>query len=92
MEGSKKCGTKLNLSKKGRLQMEIKFRGNAHTNWSERNGKTPIAIVNHVVAGSGSSCDSWFRSPDNHVGSAHFCVWEDGTSHSICRLERYGVG
>lgn len=58
--------------------MEVIWRGNEHTNKSSRQGKVPIAIVDHVVAGSGSSCDSWFRSPGNNVGSAHYTVWEDG--------------
>lgn len=58
--------------------MKIEFRGNSNTNSSSRDGHKPIAIVNHVVAGSGSSCDNWFRSSGNNVSSAHFCVWENG--------------
>jgi N-acetylmuramoyl-L-alanine amidase len=57
---------------------KVEFRGNGHTNKSSRDGHKPISIVNHVVAGSGQSCDNWFRSPNNEVGSAHYCVWEDG--------------
>lgn len=58
--------------------MQIDFRGTGNTNSSSRNGVKPVAIVDHVVAGSGSSCDSWFRSSGNGVSSAHFLVWEDG--------------
>jgi N-acetylmuramoyl-L-alanine amidase len=58
--------------------MKIEWRGNSHTNKSSRDGIKPIAIVDHVVAGSGQSCDNWFRSSGNNVSSAHFNVWEDG--------------
>src|SRR5690606_33165792 len=54
------------------------WRGNEHTNSSGRNGHVPIIIVDHIVAGSGQSCDNWFRSSGNKVSSAHFCVWENG--------------
>ena len=58
--------------------MDIEFRGNGHTNNSSRGGIKPTVIVDHVVAGSGKSCDNWFRSSGNAVSSAHFLVWEDG--------------
>lgn len=67
--------------------MKIEWRGNEHTNKSSRRGYKPLAIVNHVVAGSGSSCDNWFRSPNNKVSSAHFCVWEDGRITQYVKLE-----
>lgn len=58
---------------------KIIWRGNDYTNKSSRRGVTPAMIVCHVVEGSWSSCDSWFRSPDNNVSSAHFCVARDGS-------------
>lgn len=67
--------------------MKVEFRGNQYTNKSSRDGNKPIAIVDHIVAGSGQSCDNWFRSPNNEVGSAHFCVWEDGRITQYVKLE-----
>jgi N-acetylmuramoyl-L-alanine amidase len=65
----------------------IIWRGNEHTNKSSRNGWFPLAIVNHVVAGSATSCDNWFRSLNNKVSSAHFCVAADGTIRQYVKLE-----
>lgn len=72
--------------------MNIEWRGNDHTNSSSRDGYTPIAIVNHVVAGSGQSCDNWFRSPNNVVSSAHFNVWEDGRITQYVDIGRMAWG
>lgn len=75
---SRKYGNKLITSKdREGNKLKIEFRGNGNTNNSFR-GAEPTVIVDHVVAGSGSSCDSWFRSSGNSVSSAHFLVWEDG--------------
>jgi N-acetylmuramoyl-L-alanine amidase len=74
----KKSGNRLTPLRREMFNMKIEWRGNAHTNKSSREGHIPIAIVNHITAGSGESADNWFRSPGNEVSSAHFLVWEDG--------------
>lgn len=58
--------------------MNIVWRGNQHTNSSSRDGIKPIAIVNHITASTASSCDNWFRDPNNNVSSAHFLVTKKG--------------
>lgn len=68
--------------------MKIEFRGNGHTNSSSRGNYKPDVIVDHVVAGSGKSCDSWFQSSGNSVSSAHFLVWEDGTVTQYVDIRR----
>lgn len=72
--------------------MNIVWRGNEHTNKSDRKGWFPLAIVNHVVDGSATSCDHWFRSPNNNVSSAHFCVAKDGTIRQYVKLEDMAWG
>lgn len=70
------------------MSYDIKWLGNEHTNSSDRGGIKPIAIVNHISAGSMSSMDSWFRTPNNKVSSAHFGVSKDGRIHQYVKIER----
>jgi len=42
-------------------------RGSSHTNSSSRDEQIPIIIVDHISAGTMSSMDAWFTSPDNQV-------------------------
>nr|WP_275984140.1 peptidoglycan recognition family protein [Paenibacillus hamazuiensis] len=62
--------------------------GNEHTNSSDRQGLIPFVIVNHISAGSMSSMDNWFRSPDNQTSSAHFGVAKDGRIHQYVDIRR----
>lgn len=47
-------------------------------NWSERDGFLPELIVIHISAGSLTSMDNWFSTP-NSQASAHYGVSLDGT-------------
>jgi N-acetyl-anhydromuramyl-L-alanine amidase AmpD len=47
------------------------------TNWSERQGYKPEIIVVHISAGSLTSMDNWFSTP-NSQASAHYGVSKDG--------------
>jgi N-acetyl-anhydromuramyl-L-alanine amidase AmpD len=67
---------------------EIKQMGNGHTNFSSRDGHTPIAIVDHISGGTMSSMDSWFRSPGNTVSSAHFGVSKTGEIHQYVDIRK----
>ena len=67
---------------------EIIWKGNEHTNSNDRGGIVPVAIVNHISAGTMSSMDNWFRSPGNQVSSAHFGVAKDGRIHQYVKIER----
>lgn len=61
---------------------EIIWRGASDANhfWG-RDGKVPIAIVNHIIAGPGvgsiEAADSWFKNPAAEA-STHFGVAKDG--------------
>lgn len=68
--------------------MKIDWKGNAHTNSNDRKGQVPQIIVDHISAGSMSSMDSWFTSPDNKVSSAHFGVSKRGEIHQYVLIER----
>lgn len=70
------------------MERDIIWMGNEFTNSSDRKGMTPFAIVNHISAGSMSSMDNWFRSPNNLVSSAHFGVAKDGRIHQYVKIER----
>ena len=65
----------------------IEWRGNENTNKSSRQGNIPKVIVNHIVEGSASSCDSWFRSAGNNVSSAHFLVTKKGEIKQYVKIE-----
>ncbi|CAM3654085.1 N-acetylmuramoyl-L-alanine amidase [Marinicrinis lubricantis] len=68
--------------------MEITWMGNEHTNSSSREGYVPFVIVNHISAGTMSSMDAWFRSPDNRVSSAHFGISKAGEIHQYVDIKR----
>lgn len=68
--------------------MEIRWKGNDYTNSSSRQGYIPFVIVNHISAGSMSSMDSWFTSPNNQVSSAHFGISRKGEIHQYVEIER----
>lgn len=42
-----------------------------------RNGRRPLAIVDHITAGSYPGCLSWMQNPASQ-GSAHYLVLRDG--------------
>lgn len=44
---------------------------------SGRNGRKPLAIVNHITAGSYPGCLSWMQNPASQA-SAHYLVLRDG--------------
>ena len=69
------------------MEYKIEWRGNEHTNKSNRRGYMPCIIVNHVVDGSAVSCDSWFRSPNNNISSAHFLVTKTGEIKQYVKIE-----
>ena len=50
-------------------------------NFNSRGKQAPIAIVNHITAGSLKSVDNWFVSPQNDKASAHFCIGRNGEIH-----------
>lgn len=68
--------------------MDIVWKGNEHTNSSDREGYIPFVIVNHVSVGTMSSMDYWFTDPNNNVSSAHFGVAKDGRIHQYVAIER----
>ncbi|WP_088832653.1 N-acetylmuramoyl-L-alanine amidase [Paenibacillus tyrfis] len=70
------------------MTREIIWKGNEFTNSNDRGGNVPVAIVNHISAGTMSSMDSWFRSSGNQVSSAHFGVSKDGRIHQYVKIER----
>jgi len=69
------------------LNYQIEWRGNEHTNFSSREGNTPLIIVNHVADASAASCDSWFRTSENKHSSAHFLVTFKGEIRQYVRIE-----
>jgi N-acetylmuramoyl-L-alanine amidase len=68
--------------------LEIKWKGNEHTNSSSRQKYVPFVIVNHISVGTMSSMDYWFTDPNNKVSSAHFGVAKDGSIHQYVAIER----
>lgn len=65
----------------------IIWSGNKNTNKSDRRGRTPLAIVNHIVEGTAQSCISWFTSPNNNGSSTHFLVGKDGRVYQFVAIE-----
>ncbi|GMX64362.1 hypothetical protein Elgi_36310 [Paenibacillus elgii] len=75
------------------MTFEVKWKGNDSTNWSERKDSAgisyvPFIIVNHISAGTMSSMDNWFTSPNNNVSSAHFGVSKDGRIHQYVDIRK----
>lgn len=70
------------------MQLEIVWKGNEHTNSSDRKGEIPAIIVNHISAQSLTSLDAWYTCPDNKISSAHFAVSKNGTVHQYVTIER----
>ena len=68
--------------------MNIIQKGNSHTNSSSRDGHVPCVIVDHISAGTMSSMDAWFTSPDNQVSSAHYGISKSGEIHQYVPIER----
>lgn len=70
--------------------MDMKWMGDRVPNYGTRvrgNKKyTPIAIVNHISAGTMSSMDAWFRNPSAQA-SSHFGISRTGVIHQYVRLE-----
>jgi N-acetyl-anhydromuramyl-L-alanine amidase AmpD len=67
----------------------------AHPNnhFTGRNGLRPIAIVDHIMAGSLNATTGWFANPKSEA-STHFGVGKDGRIHQYVRVENgaYGNG
>lgn len=57
-------------------------------NKSDRGQSIPIAIVNHITAGSLRSVDNWFTSKNNDQASAHFCIGRNGEIHQYVPIEK----
>ena len=57
-------------------------------NKSDRGKYAPIAIVNHITAGSLRSVDNWFTSKNNDQASAHFCIGRKGEIHQYVPIEK----
>lgn len=68
--------------------MNIIWRGNENTNFSERRGYIPCAIVNHITGSSFYSADNWFRNSGNEVSSAHFIVAKDGKVYQYVDIHK----
>ncbi len=66
----------------------IIWKGNEHTNSSDRGDIVPVCIVNHISAGTMGSMDNWFTNSGNQVSSAHFGVAKDGRIHQYVKIER----
>ncbi len=49
-------------------------------NFGSRHGMRPVAIVDHVMAGTLHGTDAWFQNPSSQV-SAHYGVGKDGEIH-----------
>ncbi|TBL71370.1 N-acetylmuramoyl-L-alanine amidase [Paenibacillus thalictri] len=69
-------------------ERDIVWMGNEYTNSNDRQGIVPYVIVNHISAGTMSSMDNWFRSPNNDMSSAHFGVARDGSIHQYVDIRR----
>lgn len=67
----------------------------AHTNnhFQGRNGHRPIAIVDHIMAGSLNATTSWFSNPQSEA-STHYGIGKDGRIYQFVRVENgaYGNG
>ncbi|WP_025698477.1 N-acetylmuramoyl-L-alanine amidase, partial [Paenibacillus forsythiae] len=61
---------------------------NQHTNYSSRDGRVPIAIVDHISGGTMGSMDNWFSSPNNKVSSAHYGVSRSGEIHQYVDIQK----
>ena len=70
----------------------IVWKGNQHTNKSDRKGHKPEVIVNHISEGSISSLISWFTSPNNDQSSTHFAVAKDGKVYQFLLIENNAWG
>ncbi|MBD8496812.1 N-acetylmuramoyl-L-alanine amidase [Paenibacillus arenosi] len=68
--------------------MKMVWKGNEYTNSSSRKGQVPSIIVDHISAGTMSSMDSWFTSPNNKVSSAHFGISKRGDIHQYVAIEQ----
>lgn len=49
-----------------------------------RQGRKPVAIVNHIMEGSLAACDSWFANRESQV-SAHFGIGKGGQLHQYVK-------
>lgn len=69
---------------------EMKWLGDRVPNYGTRvrgnTTYTPIAIVNHISAGTMGSMDAWFRNPAAQA-SSHFGISREGVIHQYVRLE-----
>lgn len=63
---------------------EIKW--DASPNFSSRSGRKPIAIVNHITAGSMPGCLSWLKNPSAQA-SAHYIVTRSGEIYQLVKDE-----
>lgn len=65
----------------------INWRGDKCGNHGSREGREPIAIANHITAGTRGSVYNWFVSPNNRNASSHFVVTREGEIDQYVRLE-----
>jgi N-acetyl-anhydromuramyl-L-alanine amidase AmpD len=70
--------------------MDMQWKGDKVTNFGARvrGGQKyePIAIVNHIMAGTMAGTLSWFQNKASQA-SSHFGVGKDGTIHQYVRIE-----
>lgn len=66
--------------------MSFKIEWAPSPNYFSRNGKKPIAIVNHITAGSMPGCLSWLRNPEAKA-SSNYLVTRDGRIYQLVRDE-----
>jgi N-acetylmuramoyl-L-alanine amidase len=64
----------------------IEWMGDNVKHFESRQGIKPIAICNHISAGTKSSMRNWFNDPASQV-SSHFDVGRDGSIWQYVRIE-----
>lgn len=65
--------------------MDIIWKGSPNF-WKGRDGKKPVAVVIHVMAGTLPGTDAWFANPKSQV-SAHYGVGKNGEIHQYVKEE-----
>jgi len=68
-------------------EKNIIWSGSRDTNKSNRRGKKPIMITNHISDGTESSLINWFNDPNNQRSSAHFSVSREGVIRQFVKIE-----
>lgn len=67
---------------------EIQWKGDKVKNYYSRRGYEPIAICNHITAGTAGSVYNWFTSPNNKQASSHFLVCRNGEIHQYVDIRQ----